>query len=247
MIDNWVKLQTLCVPETPDLVYMFQAIKRKKDNPEMERSESVLRTVVTHEVFSEKLHNRMKEYVVNDNARIYFRVGAIDARNAALRTIAKMAEMAVSNQWNVREAYDSVCGSMKTGYWVIDIDDCHIDRAMVADQLTQLQLSAKQEPLTMITETPNGFHMITRPFDTSKFKFPFEIKKNQPTILYANEFGKIPDKYAHWTADRLDAEIALMQKARAALDVCEHGVQDGDWCEPCNKEYKRAAVENESE
>lgn len=24
---------------------------------------------------------------------------------------------------------------------------------------------------------------------------------------------------------------------------CEHGVADGDWCEPCAKEYKRAARE----
>lgn len=246
MIDNWPKLQKLCAPETPDLVYMFQAIKRKKDNPEMERSESVLRTVVTHEVYSAKLHDRMKEYVVNDNARIYFRVGAIDAKVAALRTIAKMAEMVASNQFNVREAYDSVCGSMKTGYWVIDIDDRHIDLAMVSEHLIELQTNARQDPLAVLTETPNGFHMITRQFDSSKMKFPFDIKKNQPTILYANEFGRIPDKYAHWTFDRLDAEILAMRKARAALDVCEHGVQDGDWCEPCNKEYKRAAVENES-
>lgn len=25
---------------------------------------------------------------------------------------------------------------------------------------------------------------------------------------------------------------------------CEHGVVDGDWCEPCNIEQKRAAMEN---
>lgn len=25
---------------------------------------------------------------------------------------------------------------------------------------------------------------------------------------------------------------------------CEHGVIDGDWCEPCNREYKRARRES---
>lgn len=25
---------------------------------------------------------------------------------------------------------------------------------------------------------------------------------------------------------------------------CEHGIAEGDWCEPCNKEYKRAAREH---
>jgi hypothetical protein len=27
-------------------------------------------------------------------------------------------------------------------------------------------------------------------------------------------------------------------------EVCEHGIREGDWCEPCNKEYKRAARES---
>ncbi len=30
-------------------------------------------------------------------------------------------------------------------------------------------------------------------------------------------------------------------------DVCEHGVPDGEYCRPCNLEYKRAAAEYESE
>lgn len=28
---------------------------------------------------------------------------------------------------------------------------------------------------------------------------------------------------------------------------CEHGVQDGDWCEPCNREYKLASREHEAD
>jgi len=27
-------------------------------------------------------------------------------------------------------------------------------------------------------------------------------------------------------------------------DRCEHGVTVGDWCEPCNKAYKEARIEN---
>jgi hypothetical protein len=29
--------------------------------------------------------------------------------------------------------------------------------------------------------------------------------------------------------------------------LCEHGIPDGDFCEPCNREYKRAAQEAETE
>lgn len=29
-------------------------------------------------------------------------------------------------------------------------------------------------------------------------------------------------------------------------DVCEHGVPDGEWCETCNREYRRAATDPEN-
>lgn len=38
--------------------------------------------------------------------------------------------------------------------------------------------------------------------------------------------------------------LALLE--RNPLLACEHGVREGDWCEACNREYKRAAKENET-
>ncbi len=29
------------------------------------------------------------------------------------------------------------------------------------------------------------------------------------------------------------------------VDICEHGVPAGDWCEPCNLAYKEAAKQDE--
>lgn len=29
-------------------------------------------------------------------------------------------------------------------------------------------------------------------------------------------------------------------EAMADLDVCEHGIRAGDWCQPCNEDYKSA-------
>jgi hypothetical protein len=47
------------------------------------------------------------------------------------------------------------------------------------------------------------------------------------------------------------AEIDLLQNKISRLEpkpgYCEHGVLDGDWCEPCNKAYKEAAKEAEQE
>lgn len=38
---------------------------------------------------------------------------------------------------------------------------------------------------------------------------------------------------------RLDEVIS---ERRAALDVCEHGVPDGEYCQPCSAEYQRARI-----
>jgi recombinational DNA repair protein RecR len=33
-----------------------------------------------------------------------------------------------------------------------------------------------------------------------------------------------------------------IRERRIALDVCEHGVSDGEYCELCSQEYRRARI-----
>lgn len=42
--------------------------------------------------------------------------------------------------------------------------------------------------------------------------------------------------------DLVEVEDAI-RKFREADDICEHGVKDGDYCEPCNRAYKDAAAD----
>lgn len=37
--------------------------------------------------------------------------------------------------------------------------------------------------------------------------------------------------------------LALKQNLQEK-DICEHGVCCGDWCEPCNRAYKQALIDN---
>ncbi len=43
------------------------------------------------------------------------------------------------------------------------------------------------------------------------------------------------------------SQLALAEHQIAAerlrRDICEHGISTGDWCEPCNREYKRTRAE----
>lgn len=53
-------------------------------------------------------------------------------------------------------------------------------------------------------------------------------------------------------ADALEQQLAesradcerLRTKYEPPTGFCEHGIQEGDWCEPCNREYKAASKED---
>lgn len=51
--------------------------------------------------------------------------------------------------------------------------------------------------------------------------------------------------------DGLEATINRLTKKLEAYEPkpghCEHGVEEGDWCEPCNRAYKEAAKQKEGE
>ncbi len=57
---------------------------------------------------------------------------------------------------------------------------------------------------------------------------------------------KTPEYTMPWVAEQCvaaaDAIIAELAKPRQ--ESCEHGIADGEFCDPCNREYKLAAVEN---
>lgn len=46
----------------------------------------------------------------------------------------------------------------------------------------------------------------------------------------------------------IDALVRATADTAAVYDIgptrCEHGIKEGDWCEPCNLEYELAEVEN---
>lgn len=66
---------------------------------------------------------------------------------------------------------------------------------------------------------------------------------DQPTIAcdLLRQFGAINfDGIDEYDRTALEAAIA------GTHGRCEHGIEDGEYCKPCNLEYKRAAKEVES-
>lgn len=62
--------------------------------------------------------------------------------------------------------------------------------------------------------------------------------------------GHHDDERGEWlTAEGVPVSVrswAPLPEPPAAEETCEHGVPEGDYCRPCNRAYKQAALEAES-
>ena len=83
----------------------------------------------------------------------------------------------------------------------------------------------------------------------------FSRRKRTESTLPSTEQGSRLTGSTNAAALRAD-ELAILlferikrleMKYEPAPGFCEHGVRDGDWCEECNKAYKEARREEETQ
>ncbi len=48
-----------------------------------------------------------------------------------------------------------------------------------------------------------------------------------------------------WDCRTKEDALARWNRREDPIEMCEHGVDDGEYCEPCNQAYKSAAAEHE--
>jgi len=198
-VDHFDKIEKILNFSDEDKFYFLQIIKRRKDNPGMKKDLRLIDSffIYTHSDFI-SFKERIKEICKQNNARAYIRLNRRSAKTVALCTISRIVDNVSAGQYkNAKNAYQSCCGStMKESdkTWICDFDykdfpDNFIFTKMVSD-IKSLQLETGKEPLMLHLSTVNGFHLITRPFNTKKFKdmYPnlkdFDIHKDSPTLLY---------------------------------------------------------------
>lgn len=75
----------------------------------------------------------------------------------------------------------------------------------------------------------------------SNLKFLSSNARADLAIGYAAQIPEIERKALAISNEfrRRDESVGICGE----IICCEHGVRDGDWCDPCNAEYKRAAKE----
>lgn len=203
MIDNFDKiLPLLQFPKGEDSFYFVQVLQRKKDHKDAPigtlGSNNSARLVKAYHINSvEKLLKQKEEMIkLADifNARIGINLNPRSFEKTAFELLEKIAhQMKNRDFYNIRKAYDSVCGIYQAEMdkrWLVDIDtkeDCmHVSVMTYINKLHDVIKNREYIILTVL-ETKAGYHIITNPFNLEAFRKEFpsiDVHKNNPTVLY---------------------------------------------------------------
>ncbi len=192
MINNFEHIKTLLRFEDENEFYFVQVIQRKKEHPELGRNNHLIKAYFIHSI--EQLDKYTEEIVGlcdKFNARAYIHLNRRNSKVVAFEMMELLATNIKLNQFNqLSKLYTTVCGnhhSDKDKTWIVDIDvkdfSKLIEMGYFINNIEPIGLK-----IITIIETKNGYHLITKPFNSKVFgeKYPdLEIHKNNPTILMA--------------------------------------------------------------
>ena len=206
MINNIELIKPLLNFDNEGDFYMLYVFKRKKDQPEGEKdNHQSVRTIRTYCIKSiEQLEKRYDEIMMMCEvfkARAYIHVAKQNHRDVSLEMLTALAQRIRDGQHEQQGLFDSVVGQIKTyeKRWIVDVDMNDIN---VADKISHIINICQPEgdKIEAVIPTKNGYHLITKRFDTQTFTKMMslqgdvpDIQKKNPTLLYYPEsldYGK---------------------------------------------------------
>lgn len=202
MTNNFQQISKLLQFGSSDDFYHLQIIKRKKDHPELGSNSLVIKTYYIKS--KEHLAKAEAEIIALcdfHGARACINLNRRSFEKIAFHTLKKVTDQIMNKDFaSVRKAYESVCGAHANEAnkkWIVDIDNISIDgfnhrpeMIQLRKFLLELQTETGREPYMEFNRTRSGVHIITGPFDLSKFKERFgglDVHKDNPTILYVSQ------------------------------------------------------------
>jgi len=128
-------------------------------------------------------------------ARAYIHVQKQNHTEVSLNMLADLAIRIKNGSHNQKGLFDSTVGQIKTNEkrWIVDIDT---KDEIVVHRVAHIIDKVKPEGSKLITciPTKNGYHLITKRFDTMEFNKYMklqgdvpDIQKKNPTLLYYPE------------------------------------------------------------
>ena len=208
-INNFKQIAKLLTFESGDDFYHLQILKRKKDCPDHERGgNNNARCIKTYYIKNvDYLLNKEQEIIglcEMFNARAYINLNKKSFKKASLHLLSIISDRIIFEQYDhVYRAYETVVGSSKANVgekrWIIDVDSKEMSiLGQTAEAICKCQSSRTvndegyYDNIYDYIPTVNGWHIITYPFNIKQIEpfqctHPFDIQKNNPTLLYFNK------------------------------------------------------------
>ena len=204
--DNFDKIAEILKFDKPDDFYFLQIIQRKKDGCNVsDSSNNGYRTIKSYYISSVDDLMRRKEKIVelcqSNNARAYINLNRRNAKDVALVAAKTYIDLVRENRCHQGfRVWDHCCGITRSNkaqkYWIVDVDTKNTKELHEAVKLIDSCQSSNQHGLfgeydnvRYIIPTPNGIHLITTPFDPRELNGKYEIKKDNPTVLYYDDLA----------------------------------------------------------
>lgn len=191
MLNNFEQIKGLMDFSLEGTYYFIQCLRRSKDQPEDDSQTSNNIVIKDYYIKSfdyfDKVFPEIQTMCDVFNARAYIRLNRCFWQAAAFETLKSIAEyMGQGNFSNVKAAFSTASGRRcydPEKKWIIDIDTKEDIDYSLEEMEKAMPVGNK---LLAKIPTPNGYHMIVKPFDKRAWerKYGFDIHKNNPTILY---------------------------------------------------------------
>jgi hypothetical protein len=191
MINNYEIIKKHLDFPSEDIFYYAQILKRKKEHPELGSKSYVVKSYFIKSINDLDFYiNEMICLANFHNARVYIGLNKRSFRKVAFNTLKKVTDQILNEDYkSIRKAYSSTCGLFTEGdkTWILDIDypSSYTEKA-IKIVLNKIQPEGKNKYICTIP-TKNGFHIITKPFNTIQFNeliTGIDIHKNNPTVLF---------------------------------------------------------------
>jgi hypothetical protein len=197
MIDNIEKIIPL-LEFKENWIYEVVILQRKKDNPHLVNNQSV-RIIKSYTISSEESllnkYDEMKQLADLFNARVYIKLQPYDISKVGFKIMETLIQKMQNKDYSYQSLLTKALGNMaaEKKIWIIDVDYKDISHNDILRIQTVINDCYNNGPAIIAKiPTPNGIHIITKPFNTQHFMtyqdvyYKCEIKKNNPTILYSN-------------------------------------------------------------
>jgi hypothetical protein len=200
-VDNFSELNKILNFENDDDFYMLQVLKRRKENPDMDKNSIAIKTVYLHrENQLIDLKDDLIELAQKNNARIYLNPNRKSFKKCTLACLKEFADR-ISNEdyhkpYKIFDSVAGACGS-KNAIWIVDIDWDELQDVKsrykyvyeMCDFINSLQPKNQENKIAMINHTKNGVHILTTPFNLYDFmqKYDIQVHKNNPTLVWCGE------------------------------------------------------------